>query len=161
MSEELDSLVPPLGHVGWPCTDAESGPDVGKTFRLPDGGTLYFGEMPNSTIEKHGLDPQTASWWIVHYRADGQADIVGAVAGTVFEDDVVERLALAMLPQTDTIEALTARIAQLEAERDAARADALEEAAKVAEERHEADGFGWTPYAIATAIRALKDTHHD
>ena len=39
-----------------------------------------------------------------------------------------------------------------------ARDHALEEAAKVAEERHEALGFDWTPYAIANAIRALKGT---
>ncbi len=74
----------------------------------------------------------------------------------------------------DTIKALTARIAQLEAERDAARENALEEAAKVAVGFHERaldwakNVRGLTEYIgetdssrIAATIRALKDTRHD
>lgn len=36
------------------------------------------------------------------------------------------------------------------------RIAALEEAAGVAEQAHNAQGLGWTPFAIAAAIRALK-----
>lgn len=65
----------------------------------------------------------------------------------VFSDEANKRLA--------TLEA------ELAAAREAAKAyivfrsDVLEEAAKVAEARHDALGLGWTPHAIARAIRAL------
>lgn len=83
------------------------------------------------------------------------------------ERDDYEQLSRAASGEADV---LRARIAELEAELAGARRagqayivfrdDVLEEAAKVAEERHEASGLGWTPHAIATAIRNLKEPPH-
>lgn len=89
------------GQVVWHTSDDDGGlPDVGYTIGLPDGSSIYFGELSNRSLEEYEMVPDEVisrcSWHIVHYPLEGSPRLLGGVASVVSETDAIELLATAM-----------------------------------------------------------------
>jgi hypothetical protein len=86
------------GSVVWHCSEEDGGPDVGLQIGLGGGFSLYFGEMPNATLEDHAIETRSPSgWWIVLY---GPADtwIIGTVADVYRARDAADEIAALVRP---------------------------------------------------------------
>lgn len=88
------------GRVLWHCSEEEGGPDVGLSLGLGGGFSLYFGEMPVSTLTEHDIDVKETGdgWWIVMYgpgRMDTEvaALVVSTEAARAIFDKLTEALA--------------------------------------------------------------------
>ena len=57
MSDDLDNESE-FGRVTWLSSEEDGGPDVGVVLGLGEGRSLFIGELPNITLQEHGLDPE-------------------------------------------------------------------------------------------------------
>ena len=69
MSDDLDNESE-FGRVTWLSSEEDGGPDVGVVLGLGEGRSLFIGELPNITLQEHGLDPNDGSWWLSMYEPD-------------------------------------------------------------------------------------------
>ena len=83
---ELDDAVDTLGRVTWLSSEEEGGPDVGLILGLGDGRSLFLGELPNATLEEHGVDPghEGSGWWWMLY---GKTAVDSAILGPASDTD--------------------------------------------------------------------------
>lgn len=83
------------GQIRWNCSGPDEGPDVGIEIGLPDGSTLYFGEISKALWSESDLgsvSEHDGGWWIVHWSHHGPV-VLGRAADTVRHMDAVEGLA--------------------------------------------------------------------
>ena len=97
MSDDLDNESE-FGRVTWLSSEEDGGPDVGVVLGLGEGRSLFIGELPNITLQEHGLDPNDGSWWLSMYEPDDHI-ILGPVRNEDGARDVFDRL-FAVLQQS-------------------------------------------------------------
>lgn len=81
------------GSVLWHCSEEDGGPDVGIQVGLGGGWAIYMGEMPNSTLDDHGVGGELqSSWWITLYGPK-TTRIIGAVPNEYEALEAAEEIA--------------------------------------------------------------------
>lgn len=113
MSDDLDNESE-FGRVTWLSSEEDGGPDVGVVLGLGEGRSLFIGELPNITLQEHGLDPNDGSWWLSMYEPDDHI-ILGPVRNEYGARDVFDRLFATLQQSSRRLEALEEAERALEA----------------------------------------------
>jgi len=93
----MSDLLEP-GQQRWHSSEEDGGPDVGIEIGMPDGSTLWVGEISTSLWDASGcgvLAPD-GGWWLVHYPKDRDAYVIGPVLDTWRDHGGVDYLAAAL-----------------------------------------------------------------
>lgn len=108
MSEDTEKLA--AGQVRWHSSGEDEGPDVGYEIGLPDGSTLWIGEITKSLAEST-VEQSDNGWFAVHYRPGVPGLVMGRVEPSWLDFGGPDELAAALrTPPTDTPDGELARL---------------------------------------------------
>lgn len=157
MTDEIAKAREPIGSVEWHSSEEDGCPDVGMRIALGDGSSLWIGEISRDLWERSGssaISVDDVGWWIVHYPAKGEGQVIGRCLEPWPNNDLSDLLQMiianakaAALTAYDKAQAAGDGGERLKQERDAARAALERDRTKVADAINAADktirGHSW------------------
>lgn len=90
------------GQIRWHSSGEDEGPDVGIEIGLPDGSTLWVGDITKRSHEEaagHEIGDD-GGWWLIHYRDQKPSYVVGKALSTWQDFGGVDALAAALYKPT-------------------------------------------------------------